>query len=934
MIQLLFSLRYQTQIRRTMPELYESLERSMTAAIEASGGVHRLEHRSLVASFDETAIGFWLDMLTLLESIHGSLEDAGPELFGYICLLAPDLEQFGVPLSRALPTGGTGIWCSSLVRRGLAAYADFEPPAALKLPIPQAADFARLGNFKAAPGAEDDAGSRFFPYREQIMRLLRQNGTRSALIRGPRFAGKRDGIRRYCRDCAGDFPPLVITFGAGGEGLCCITDALTQEIAEALSPLGEEGRLEELKALAGLVSRERLQEQYPSHTVQETRRFLRLLLEAYTEAARRRQARPFLILENLNAAEGAAAALLIAALGRPPFKGAFPVYGTWSEGGETRRGQNGPASRGDPGPDEWKDVFSLALQISGETGPVEPAVQDLGRDLWEVAYALGLLRRHFPSAIFLPLFREAGINPRMISRALDMLAGLGIIDSASEPQIRIPGLLERAEQALGSRKEQVRAVVRNRLLAWERQGKFRPSYRLLEAITALGGAEAPRENPGTEVLILDSIRGDIVNNTWSGIDQAIAKNTFAGVVGEQRAPPLLYIYKTVRALNYEGEEAIREAFREPPPEAEAFPVFRAQIYANLAAYHFGFHNIANAEEMVKEAMLLSQGMSEGRGLSQAYRLFALVSIARQRLPDAIDYLTFAVENCEPSGNLEELAVTAYYAAGSHFLFGNISRAEHFVRRSDEAASAAGRLEWSARARFLQGRLRFEVGRYREARRIFEALSEQDPPQPERDAALAAWIYRCDIFLGEGEARKPPRLNLDGRLFEIEAAWLSGDCALAVKRADELYGALPGSRFIFIEQPDWWSGFAQCEFLLLRPRDLFTRLATSYRALALSRLGRSSDSARGEALESMRRVIREEGLPQSDPNDAFYHYAHYCVLEESGAVEVDMNTAVSMAFKRLQSRASRIDDAETRRAYLAENHWNGALSQAARKHKLI
>jgi hypothetical protein len=48
----------------------------------------------------------------------------------------------------------------------------------------------------------------------------------------------------------------------------------------------------------------------------------------------------------------------------------------------------------------------------------------------------------------------------------------------------------------------------------------------------------------------------------------------------------------------------------------------------------------------------------------------------------------------------------------------------------------------------------------------------------------------------------------------------------------------------------------------------------------------------------------------------------------------MDTAVSIAFKRLQSRASRIDDIETKRAYLSLNYWNNALVQAARVHRLI
>jgi hypothetical protein len=986
MIQLLFSLRYQTQVRRTSPELYESLERSITDSIESSGGVLGLEHRCIVASFDEGAVGFWLDMLSLMEGIYRSLEAASPELYGFVCLLAPDLDNYGISLSHAFPQGGTGIWCSSRVRRALSAYVDFEPVPVGELPsLPQAADFARIREFnflrevplREAPVREGQfdgsllakAGravpksappeERFFPYRERILRLLRQGNPRSVAIQGPRFVGKRDGLRRYCAELSPGLSPLAITFGAGGRGLCCIADALTPEIRGIIAASGGVGeggnhhdsnrddsnRLTELSELAEFVFRERFQEQYPAYVIQKTRHFFELLLELYGLAAGERGAQPILILENLNEAEAGAAEIIITILSLKRWKNSFFIYGTWSE---ERDNQILFESNRSLPREAWKEIFSRMVQISVEEGPPVPAVRDLSPDLREIAYALALFRRHYPSFLLPALFKEAGINPRLFSRALEMLKTLGAIDSIEDPQIRIPGFIASVEEALGTRKGQIPALVCTRLLAWEKEGRFRPCYRLLEAITLLGcqagsseeGSLSEKAEQLRDPLILEALRGDVTNNTFQGIEEAIRKNhflqgkNFTQVVGEKRAGLLQYIFNTFKALNHEGEDAIREAFLQPPPDAEAFPVYQAQIYANFAAYHFGFHNIADAEEMVKQTMLLSQNQREGGGLSQAYRLFSLVSIARQRLTDAVDYLAFAVENCEGSNVQDELAVTAYYAAGTQFLFGNISQAERFVRQADQAASAAGRLEWADRARFLQGRLRFETGRYPEARAIFEALAGQEISRPGRAATLAAWIYRADIYLDEKNPRRPEEPNLDGRFFEIEAAWLRNDYGQAVSLADKLYGALPDSRFIFIEQPDWWSGFAQCEFLLFQPRDFFTRLISSYRALALCRMSLSSAAAGAEALESMRRVIREEGLPHTDPNDAFYYYAHYCVLQETGAVEVDMNTAVSMAFKRLQSRASRIDDTETKRAYLSENRWNGALSQAARRHNLI
>ena len=86
--------------------------------------------------------------------------------------------------------------------------------------------------------------------------------------------------------------------------------------------------------------------------------------------------------------------------------------------------------------------------------------------------------------------------------------------------------------------------------------------------------------------------------------------------------------------------------------------------------------------------------------------------------------------------------------------------------------------------------------------------------------------------------------------------------------------------------------------------------------------------------AMQRVLRGGQFPEIDPYDVFYHYAWYRVLQQTGSSQVDISTAVSVAFKRLQSRATRIDDAEIRRQYLTQPLWNKALGQAARDLKLI
>jgi len=104
-------------------------------------------------------------------------------------------------------------------------------------------------------------------------------------------------------------------------------------------------------------------------------------------------------------------------------------------------------------------------------------------------------------------------------------------------------------------------------------------------------------------------------------------------------------------------------------------------------------------------------------------------------------------------------------------------------------------------------------------------------------------------------------------------------------------------------------------------------------MAMSRLPAAAGPERDAAIQKLQRIMRNE-VPELDPNDAFYFYAYYRILKDTHAPEVDMNTAISMAFKKLQKRASRIDDNETRRSFLFQHRWNGALSAAAKEHKLI
>jgi tetratricopeptide (TPR) repeat protein len=920
MTQMLFFLRFKAQLRRTRPELISRLEKSVSGAVEAAGGRITGERRLLAASFDENALGFWLDMLVLIESAMGDLEAAAGDLYGYALVLGRDMAEDSVErICRLLAAGsqGGGVWLDTTAKKGLFPYIIIDKNDSFikegRRFRPQ--DRALVQGFARLMALKNFSGPRQHPLEDTIRRALTQGARRNTVLLGPEFSGKRHGIYRFYQkicpaQAAGAVPPLIIRFHTGG--IACLADAWTPRIRSLIAGSAPEEIPEELDILGTAIFRDRLRDEISPGGIKQGRRFFRLLLETFVPAVKKQGAPPLIILENIHRADEAAARIFLEAYAAFPGKRDLLILGTCS----------------DEAPDVeehlkfWGGIFPRVIKLkAGDISGQE--VPDLPPDLEEISYALALLGRFFPGALFPRLFEEEGKNPAMLSRAVSLLTCLGLVDTPDDPRPRISRFIPRMDRALGNRKGKIHIMTRNRLLDWVGGNRLNPCFRLLEALAELG-AQAGDE------LILKSISSDIINGTCGGIEKALAENRLEKIVGPERVEAVRFIIKTHKALYHGDERMIRAAFQEVSPDCSFSPVLKAQILANLSAFHLGGRDIGSAGETVKEGILLSQGRS-GAVLAQSYRLFSLVNIFRQRIGETIDYLGFAVDNADKSNNSHELVVSAYYAASAHFLFGNISRAQRLAIQAETEALVSGDTEWADRSRFLRGRLWFETGHYREALEIFEALGNGSAGQREKEGLLAAWAYRARVYLQTPRLSRPAGKCPDTDLFEIEAAYLAGD----YEKTAELSGALAGLQhteyFLYTEQPDWHSGFAQAELLLFPRGELWNRMVSVYHALALCRL---SPGGGEEALHAMQRILRDERLAEIDPWDAFYFFAWYRVLEKTGAAQVDMNTAVSMAFKRLQRRASRIDDVAIRRDFLSLPRWNGDLSLAAKEYKLI
>jgi hypothetical protein len=879
------------------------LEKSIIEAIEGFGGKVHLEHKLIHASFAGETIGFWLDILCVLEAVKNALEKASSELYGHICILGQNIRDEDVPLlSRGLPSDlwGTGIWCAPELQSFLESFIDFDAPLdKAALGENPGAGYAQIRAIREF-GKPAELQSREKNNSEKIRQYLKPGARRNTVIVGNENIGKREGLYRYCADQMKGFPPLVIRF-YGGNTVSAFVDALSPEIKAALEP----GKaLAELERLGNTLFRERLRDELSEFIIKQGERFFCLLLEAYRFGAEKREVKPALILEDIQNADPLSRLIITGLYFSLPSRERITVYGTCTDL-ETL--------------EPWEEMFPRIIKFTPEKAEDRP-LPEIPRDLWEMAYCYRLLSRYFPPFLLPQLLKEEGKNPIMIEKALLMLSHLRISES--------PAFVDRAEQVLAERAEKIRRVVRNRLLAWVEDFRLKPCYRLLKALAELGGV-------GDDNLILDAIYGDIMYGIYQGIDRAIAEGAFAGVVGKDRVPALLSIVKTQKALNHGDRNEINGAFKNPEKGIllEEFPAFKAKVYANTAAYYLGNCDGAAAANSIKEAMLIAQNRNGGRFLAHIYRIFSLAEFAGCHLSDAIDYFAFAIENAEKTEDLAELGISAYYAAGAHFIFGNLSKAKRLARQGREAALAAVLPGWADRCRFLEGRFCFELGRYQEALDIFKdlAVNYLGTETGEFKQTLDAWMYRANVYLHNTGVRHSG--GLDALLFELEGAFLTGEYRKSMELISVLEKTDLGERFILVEQPDWRSGFCQCELMLFSLRDLWDRMLCTYRALALSHVSGGEAYERDEAIRELQRVMRDE-LPETDPNDAFYFYAYYRILKRTGAPEVDMNTAVSIAFKRLQRRASRIDENDDKRSFQSFHYWNGALAAAAREHKLI
>jgi len=944
MVNLFFFLKFKSQLRKTRSDIVRQIDESLAQTITDAGGKITGDRFVISAVFNDDSIGFWLDMFILIEGLRKNI-DSHKDLFGYSLVISGKYPDSPELLCRFL-SSYSGIFVDDKAAKKLIPYASFEKPAEWmkkikKRKLPNS-NFYKVREFKTFVSSNQSE----LNYQNEIIRIFEQEKEKSILILGPSYWQIRAGLYKHVNKINGSFPPLSICFESIGLG--AVADIWSSGIRSIAGTVSTE----EIDSLWEFLFRERIRDEISEYASKCAKKFLVLVFDFYISAAGKRRKIPILMIENVHLADDSVLDLLIDALADiSQSKQRLLLLGT----GETSISSSGLK--------QCDSIFDIIKKIKN-TKSDSMYYPPLSGDLWEIIYAISLLSRYFSPEYFQQLFEEDKRNPVMIARAFSILYSLGIIDNTREPRLVKLYLEEYAAKILDYRTDRVKALVCGRLLDWAGMRKINSCFRLLTIIhdldTSSGQIKPPSENPSDgrrsddsphpdgkkkidDLLLLKSFSSDIVNKTVSGINAALNCGVFDGLIKE-KAGVMRHVYETSLALSRGNEDDIENAFSRylednKASDYNAYPVLKAQIIVNDCVYYLGSHNEKKASEKAKEAILLGQNKITF-SLPQSYRLYSLVCLSKQQINETIEYMGFALANTERSGNYHEHAVCAYYAAAAYFLYGDVYKAAQFARKSTEQSLDAGSPDWADRARFLQGRIEFELGRYHEAQNIFEKLSREPYGgfSQEKESLLAAWIYRCKIYSHNPNSEKPKARSHDADIFEIEAAYLCGNYQKAVDLSSSYENPFVNEGFLYTERASWRSGFDQCEHLYFTHGEIQTRMILLFRSLALSRLPKTKSENFAdvckEAIRDIQKIVRDEKLCEMDPWAAFYFYAEYKILEQSGASPVNMSTAVSMAFKRLQKRVCRTENVETRHQYLNGPLWNRELNQAAREFKLI
>ncbi|NLJ47081.1 MAG: tetratricopeptide repeat protein [Treponema sp.] len=954
MIALYVRIDYHGQHRRIDPRGAEGLVRRMEETAAEYGARPTGRDHPFVAVFDSDSIFWRLQAIEALLAFRSLLRERFDGTMDFFVALheAADEETLRADMDRAWAEADSpeDAWLSPAAARETQGYLNLDdsgsgirrvlgPAYRLDGLSLSAQEFYRRETAAAA-------------LSEMIGELVVGGEKCVLILRGAAGTGKKATVARAL-DSLGYSPDRFLTLRGGTVNprpfdplACGITEDFLAENRVNLSP-AEYKLYERLLPAYGYVFSSPFRAVLAPVMETGYRLFIGLVLRAYARGMTRSGFPPILVCENLHRFSAESLDLLgemlvssdiriVATTSRscPP---TWPEYAIleWDLPPPDFEEYSGKLSEVLPGStaETRKSLFSRArgdlpllyrcalLEREKGSGP-PPSEAVLGlmpREAAAALYAVSLCENVLDIPRFQEFLESLGLRKTARGIVLELLSRTGYL-SGPGPRNASRMSNRRLAAFVGPNSKRIEVFLAEYLTHLYRNREAYPSLGLLAATREFAGPDRPR-------FEIDCVLSDALEDP-----QDQSRQVYKEVL------PALRKLRELAACLVSGDEsraAARMEELEEPENRSTLPpglpyLFKAEL--RLARREF-----PEAAKNAKEALLSARREPQPKLEARCHRILGLCSLARERPEEAIEYFENAHDISGSARDDYERLLCRWFTTLALFTSGRLDKALKAVTDAESAAQVVFRRDWEAACVFLRGRIHFEIGRYEEARSCFEGMRSITRAYGFAEAGLRAeiWDARALAYTGSLETAEAvlsrPGQDKEARFFRAELGFLRGDPADAAGILEDMSPWVHGS-FDPAEKLFWDSGYRGIErrafgASAFHPFDEDLRSAYACFARGLA-------AREGSWALRLYRMTREEKLSTEHPAFSTYLFFCFLLLERLAEPPLDKATVLSRAFKYLQERAGRIEDAGTGSDFLERNLWNRRLVEAARRYKFL
>ena len=371
------------------------------------------------------------------------------------------------------------------------------------------------------------------------------------------------------------------------------------------------------------------------------------------------------------------------------------------------------------------------------------------------------------------------------------------------------------------------------------------------------------------------------------------------------------------------------------------PILDSERKIACSDYLYAMYKYKKGLDLAKLALLDSQDSDDTDLKARVNLNLAKILMGMRRIDESKDYFRIAKETVDRDSDISRILEIITYESVVNFIFGNFSESIRLVAKSKTICNNSGRRDWEIFLIFINGRILFELGNYKEAVVLFsEGLGLCDIYFNGNEKKIFnIWIGRCFIYL------KQYRYGLkmlddynsfpEALYFSAEGLYFQEEYNNALKKIEQAFICERDRIRLFCSSNiiSWESGYDFIEDRSLAVEGghgVLFHLIRAFRAFLMAKTGNQS-----EGQTELVKLSREDRLSDLDLNNGYYYYLHALTLPEyTGAEAVDRLTLLSKALRHIQQTASHIDGPKERQLFLSDNYWNSCLMREGRTYKLI